>query len=660
MTNRLVAVGDDFTLPAALNVTDTNLPTASKAATIAAKLDTTIAAATYAAKSVETSKLDAAQKGAANGVAPLGADSKVPDASLPTRLATTTLNAAYAPSLVGGKAPVRKDELAFNVKDYGAKGDGVTDDATAIKAAIAAAFAVGGGIVFFPAGTFMVGSTLTFPMDATTRYSNITLRGAGPNSTVLRRTGNFILLDISGTDTARWIISAAVQDLKLIGAGATAWTEPVVRSYYSQFINFNRVNWDNSRATALSALQMFDSYFYECRWDYQGNESATGWPIWIKCNEQGAASGWGWSNDNSNNMWFINCVMEQCRGGGIYLDGRDFDGSYNQARQVNRIYLMNWKFENAIGTQSAPAIKVENANHFIWDKGHASSKSLNPTAAGARFNIVELNTVLSSRIANVSLNALAGATTPSVRTGIAMRGGNSLVSLVDISGNAQVDHSPSVALVEYTGINTGISESRIGYYNNPAGARIFAGSPSSKAAARTSPADASGLLGWSFDLTALAGSTQALTSGALILAKIPIKDHVTLSTVCFVPSAAGAGLTGAYAAIYSSTGDLLGLSANSVTDFTTGTSPKAIPVTAQAGKSLTFAGADGEYVYAALLVEGTTPPLIHRLANVAPNAFLAASTGLRFANGPTGLSVPPAALTTSAFTSGVPVWLGVA
>jgi len=40
-------------------------------------------------------KLDASAVGGAFGVAPLGADSKVPDASLPTRLADATLNATY-------------------------------------------------------------------------------------------------------------------------------------------------------------------------------------------------------------------------------------------------------------------------------------------------------------------------------------------------------------------------------------------------------------------------------------------------------------------------------------------------------------------------------------------------------------------------------------
>jgi polygalacturonase len=43
----------------------------------------------------------------------------------------------------------------INVKDYGAKGDGTTDDTTAIENAIAAVPAAG-GVVYFPAGVYMV------------------------------------------------------------------------------------------------------------------------------------------------------------------------------------------------------------------------------------------------------------------------------------------------------------------------------------------------------------------------------------------------------------------------------------------------------------------------------------------------------------------------
>jgi hypothetical protein len=52
----------------------------------------------------------------------------------------------------------------YNVKDYGAVGDGSTDDATAINAANTAAAALAGnaGTVYFPPGVYYVGSTVTF------------------------------------------------------------------------------------------------------------------------------------------------------------------------------------------------------------------------------------------------------------------------------------------------------------------------------------------------------------------------------------------------------------------------------------------------------------------------------------------------------------------
>jgi hypothetical protein len=90
-------------------------------------------------------------------------------------LVTDRADAAYYPSLPSTllnwadfteTAEVIEDPsnaVWFNVKSYGATGDGVTDDTTAIQAAITAAGAGNlGGTVFFPRGTFLV-TGLTFP-----------------------------------------------------------------------------------------------------------------------------------------------------------------------------------------------------------------------------------------------------------------------------------------------------------------------------------------------------------------------------------------------------------------------------------------------------------------------------------------------------------------
>ncbi len=51
----------------------------------------------------------------------------------------------------------------FSVRDFGACGDGRVDDGPAIQAALAAAGAAGGGVVFFPAGSYRFVQTLRVP-----------------------------------------------------------------------------------------------------------------------------------------------------------------------------------------------------------------------------------------------------------------------------------------------------------------------------------------------------------------------------------------------------------------------------------------------------------------------------------------------------------------
>ena len=51
-----------------------------------------------------------------------------------------------------------KPTTFFNVKDYGAMGDGVNLDSKAINKAIEAAAGAGGGTVYLPAGNYLSGS----------------------------------------------------------------------------------------------------------------------------------------------------------------------------------------------------------------------------------------------------------------------------------------------------------------------------------------------------------------------------------------------------------------------------------------------------------------------------------------------------------------------
>jgi len=93
-------------------------------------------------------------------------------------------NIAYVPAGVGAITTTVQTKLrqTINVKDYGATGDGTTDDTAAIQAALTAAGV--NGTINFNDGVYFVSSTLY-------GFPNQTLRGGGSNSTIIKRTGNY-------------------------------------------------------------------------------------------------------------------------------------------------------------------------------------------------------------------------------------------------------------------------------------------------------------------------------------------------------------------------------------------------------------------------------------------------------------------------------------
>lgn len=74
----------------------------------------------------------------------------------------------------------------YNVKNYGATGDGSTDDSTAFASAMTAANSAGGGVVYVPPGTYRV--------RAVVHKSNVLIRGAGANVTIIK-----MVDDLDGT-----------------------------------------------------------------------------------------------------------------------------------------------------------------------------------------------------------------------------------------------------------------------------------------------------------------------------------------------------------------------------------------------------------------------------------------------------------------------------
>jgi hypothetical protein len=77
-----------------------------------------------------------------------------------------TPTVGYVPTATGGATATwqaqnaQAQDLTVSVKDYGAGGQGVTDDTTAIQNAINAVSTAGGGTVFFPPGSYVITASL--------------------------------------------------------------------------------------------------------------------------------------------------------------------------------------------------------------------------------------------------------------------------------------------------------------------------------------------------------------------------------------------------------------------------------------------------------------------------------------------------------------------
>ena len=100
----------------------------------------------------------------------------------------------------------------YDVTDYGAKGDGATDDTAAIQSAINAAQTAGGGVVWIPPATFKVTGT-THALIVT--GDNVTIQGTGPGSVIAHgsTTGDTLFVQKDATGVLR-NESVSVRDLQ--------------------------------------------------------------------------------------------------------------------------------------------------------------------------------------------------------------------------------------------------------------------------------------------------------------------------------------------------------------------------------------------------------------------------------------------------------------
>lgn len=132
--------------------------------------------------------------------------------------------------------------IQFNIKDFGAIGDGVADDAPAINAAMAqAAISASspaqdfGAIAFAPRGTYQLGSPLIIP-------NGVGIRGAGPSATVFRAAPHYTASSLiqnqnqDGTQEFAFLESLQVDGGRGLGANCSTAVVDLVSLFINSYV----------------------------------------------------------------------------------------------------------------------------------------------------------------------------------------------------------------------------------------------------------------------------------------------------------------------------------------------------------------------------------------------------------------------------------------
>ena len=251
------------------------------------------------------------------------------------------------------------------------------------------------------------------------------------------------------------LLDLEFEDLMLNSATRGAWTEPMVRARYAQFIHWRNVNFYRAGGSAIKALRCYDGEWQNLRFDYCG--SAGNPVIHFMCSEQGKVEGEaGYSTDSCNNIALMNCTWEQNPGLELHYDARQSNGTYNASRRMNMMKLIEPKMEMAVSSErtNEPRVVAENTSHLFISNPFISAKGVKE---GAATDWLVLKKTYNTFIDRYTPIATPGPETTGMKTGLKLEEtiGTKIGMVV---GSVQEKNKPENALIEFVGENPGLQD----------------------------------------------------------------------------------------------------------------------------------------------------------------------------------------------------------
>ena len=264
---------------------------------------------------------------------------------------------SYTPAGTGAVTTNVQAKLrqTVSVADFGAVGDGTTDDTAAIQAGITACVA-SGNILFMPAGTYLVTDTLNCPAKTMIVGQHRSMSGIQNGTKILFQPTTVKSLFSTGP-TGSFKDGYCFENLWIVGNSTTSTGNSfrafdLIKVIKSRFTNLNITGFRTAFRVEASInnrfefIQMANSYLYNIH--YTGDYATT--DVWEQCYITNAPI--GVQTDGVNiAIRFNNCIFESLTTYGVNL--------------VKECY--SWIFENTY-VEDVPTANV--ATNAMWRVGY--------------------------------------------------------------------------------------------------------------------------------------------------------------------------------------------------------------------------------------------------------------------------------------------------
>lgn len=261
-------------------------------------------------------------------------------------------NGGTTPAGAVNRTSSDKMQDIVSVKDYGAVGDGITDDTAAFNAAILATAIAGGGIIIAPAATYKIAGTILLPAYVRLDLCNSTIEGAGiGSSTDLLQTAYLdagaLITNIGTTPDTKLVFNSSISNAIIQNCGTAlnllnfincsevsnirfvdcSVAVYATRSYYASFLNLN--SWGDADGQ-LRGAYIFDAFSNIMEINSITAGGRAGWGIEIinaayaleleNCSVEGGANGVLINSGEAAPVKFDSCYFENLTGPAVSLE----------------------------------------------------------------------------------------------------------------------------------------------------------------------------------------------------------------------------------------------------------------------------------------------------------------------------------------------------